>query len=269
MSHLVYAVLSESDAVRVEPPTGVEGRAVHLTPAEGLAAAHSSVSEAEAAPTVSRAAAFGGVVAALHRACTVLPFRYGCVLETQAEIIELLGNRGAEFASALDALSGCVEMTVRLLLPDARQADAAAPSLADAASGRAYLSRRRAGYGEADRLSRREQAAESRLRGAVHRLVRGCRRECVPANQARLLTFHFLIQRSALGAFCHALGALPGRDREALLLTGPWPPYNFARFHGTHSESLDCETTGGGRRTERGVTLSAPVNPSGPFPSIA
>jgi len=115
---LVCCVIRAGHSLAQRPPAGVGGELVRLAAVEGLAAAFSQVAEREAAPSVARAAAFARVVEAFHDAGTVLPLRYGCFLDTQEQVARLLRDRRAEFLAALSRLDGCVEMGLRILLPE-------------------------------------------------------------------------------------------------------------------------------------------------------
>jgi hypothetical protein len=54
------------------------------------------------------------------------------------------------------------------------------------------------------------------------------RTEQAAAKEGRLLSIFFLVPRENVGLFREAFRRLQGRAPEKMLLTGPWPPYNFA-----------------------------------------
>ncbi len=146
MKHLVYAILREADAENGPFPEGIESRPVVVVTDAGLAAAFSEVppspqplspkgrgeqtiplspaagergwGEGVCAPEVPRLLAYARVIEALSRRRVVLPLRYGCLLDTEAQIRELLRRRCRAFHAALEELDGCVEMGLRILLPE-------------------------------------------------------------------------------------------------------------------------------------------------------
>jgi len=247
-------------------PAGVDGGAVRMLAEQGLAAAVSAVPEREEsatvgsrpvatagtslagqasrgtfAPTIPRAMAFARVVEALHAAGTVLPMRYGCLLDAPDEVMELLRRRRGEFLASLDRLEGCAEMGIRVLLPEVEAEKGTGPfcrnglvgagpcacpspatskgagtgtrpyarglspfplrGSAGEGSGRGYLGSRRTHYATTD--SRRQQAAATAesIRSAFSGLSVQFRWE-PPALQAkRVLSLHFLIRRESVADF--------------------------------------------------------------------
>ena len=60
------------------------------------------------------------MVEALHAEHNVVPMRYGCLFENDAEVIELLRVRASHYVEILRRLDGCVEMGMRVPeIPDA------------------------------------------------------------------------------------------------------------------------------------------------------
>lgn len=121
MKHLVYCVLRNLLPARGILPAGIEGAPVFLVGEGGLAAACSEATDACMAATASRAMAYARAVEALHRVATVVPFRYGHFLDRDDAVRRLLGTHRAEFLRSLDAVEGCDEMGLRILLDDLPQ----------------------------------------------------------------------------------------------------------------------------------------------------
>lgn len=116
MKCLVYCILRSRPLPRELLPVGVDGKKVSLLHEDGLAAAFSLVDDACDTPELSRVKAYAAVIEALHRACTVLPMRYGCLLPSETHLAALLRERREEFLARLDEVQGCVEMAIRVLL---------------------------------------------------------------------------------------------------------------------------------------------------------
>ncbi len=221
---------------------GINGEPVSLAAGEGLAAAFSLVSEREAAPSVERATAFARVVDAFHNAGTVLPLRYGCLLDTPGQVAQLLQDRRAEFLAALSRLDGCLEMGIRVLLPEADARGKGDGSLSPErpascfaektpvpfSSGRGYLALRGAYYAAREGADRQAADVAASARAALDGLYRETRLEPPTASRMRVLSLCFLVRREHLAAFRAAFAQFEAQCRQRVMLTGPWPPYSFA-----------------------------------------
>lgn len=247
MSWLLYGIVFAGPRHGSEPPpilpSGVGAAPVRLIEASGLGAAVSRVDSSECAPSVGRALAYAEVVEALHADRTVLPLRYGCVLGQESDIVELLRTQGGTYAKRLRGLDGCVEMGIRV--PTAERGssgneDCGVKSagwwgdVSGPFSGTAYLDRRKEFYAERERRTHEAAASVQRLRAALAGLFLRCKTEHCAAPGPRslfdvpLLSLHFLVKREGLPSFRAAVLRIDLTDRARLLLSGPWPPYNFA-----------------------------------------
>ena len=123
-----------------------------------------------------------------------------------------------------------------------------------ASPGQAYLAKRKAWYVDQDHQWNEAAAAARRMEKAFDGLFLRCvteppplrslgasqdtHRQGFPASEAlakeaphpgreQLLTLHFLVQRKDQEPFRREFRRLEKGSSERLLLTGPWPPYNF------------------------------------------
>jgi hypothetical protein len=237
MKHLVYCALRDVRPWRHALPTGVEGAPVFLVAEGGLAAACSVAPDGCATPTVPRATAFAWVVGALHAVTAVLPFRYGNFLDSSERVLDLLRVHRAEFLQFLEEVQGCDEMGLRILLENRPHLACAQPACAaprqSVRAGREFLEGRRAHYAaeecdEAPASPLGGAAAEAR--GALEGLAVKCREERsgAPASPlGRVLSLFFLVRRENVERFREAFRQLQQETSVKMLLTGPWPPYNF------------------------------------------
>ena len=247
MKCLVYCIFRAGQPREGGLPRGIDGEPVRLVADEGLAAAFSllgshlhfalggkvpneDVTPREAAPSVERATAFAHVVDAFHHAGTVLPLRYGCVLNTQEQVVQLLRDRGAEFLAALCRLDGCVEMGLRVLLPptDVRPAPSGACCPGSPGPGRDYLALRGAYYAARDGADRQAADIAALARAAFEGLFREVSLEPPGAGRPGIVSLCFLVRREDLAAFHAAFARFQAQCPQKALLTGPWPPYNFS-----------------------------------------
>ena len=154
---------------------------------------------------------------------------------------EALRARRGEYQAFLVRLNGCVEMGVRLLLPwkdRAPSGDGPGPhSAADGAApagtspGIRYLHARRARYQEEERLALEEEEDETveRCRTAFTGLYVDFRSELsrIRGPGVRMASLVFLVKRDREEAFREAFRVLSRKEGTKILLSGPWPPYNF------------------------------------------
>jgi hypothetical protein len=190
--------------------------------------------------------AYAKVVEAFNRGETVVPMRYGCRFSGVSEVRAWVRKGAAQLRTLLHRVDGCVEMGVRALLAETRPPASSARSAAAVAArpGAAYLSARRRELALAQHSDRIAQTVREALSGRF--------RECVAETgrwgRGPMVSLYFLVERGQLHAFRDAFGRITSAP-GALMLSGPWPPYNFV-----------CDTAGGGdelapheSRTMRGV----------------
>jgi len=79
-----------------------------------LAIAFCAVAVEELTPTVPRLEAFATTVAELHRNHTTIPFRFGCTVESDSQLVALLRDQRSAWLSMLDRVEQCDEYSVHL-----------------------------------------------------------------------------------------------------------------------------------------------------------
>ncbi len=83
-----------------------------------MRAAVSRVNREDLAPDLPRVRAYERVVPSCHRQGTVIPMRYGCVVEQESQVSRACWTTTAShYEALLQELEGCVEMGLRVLLP--------------------------------------------------------------------------------------------------------------------------------------------------------
>jgi hypothetical protein len=147
----------------------------------------------------------------------VLPARFGTVLADEGALRDALGSRDEPLRSALEAVRGREQMTLRLAL------GAGAPVAAEPAEGGPGLRYLEARSGTA--LRRRPDVA--RLLDGMGDLVRAERIERID-RPPLLGTVHHLVDRGSGPAYRERLDRLRGETPGLVSsVTGPWPPYAF------------------------------------------
>ena len=242
MSCLFYCVCRQPGPELPGSLLGVGGRPVYQVANGGLSVALSQIGRADLDPDIPRVRAYEQVVLSYHRRGVVVPMRYGCVVEQESQAIQLLEEHGPKYEALLQELDGCVEMGLRVLLPSGPWAavipggpeasrEVAGPCPPDPAAaadrlGLTYLTARKAHYASQDRWTTEYRQAAERCREQFTGLYVKCTTEA-PSPRLPLLSLYFLVPGSAVESFRQAFRQLTETEPARLLLSGPWPPYNF------------------------------------------
>jgi hypothetical protein len=236
MTYLVYCILRGDGQTHGSLPLAGSQESVCLVTEQGLAAAVSQVLDSDVRPTVRRLRTFAAVIEGLHEMHTVLPMRYGCLLPTRAQVVALLRERGPEFADALDGVEGCTEMSIRAILDEKRIATSSPPApfdLPDVSVGKAYLAARKANYARQTLSAQAATAIVERaaavLRGLFVRYVSEYSPFPSAPYDVPMLSLHFLVRRAHIESFRRVFRMLEFSESAKMLLSGPWPPYNFVQ----------------------------------------
>lgn len=234
MKRLVYGIVRAAGDWQLLP-AGPQGCPVELLHDGELAAACSAVPDACASPSVDHLMAYAKVIDQLHGQGPVLPMRYGCLLEHDSQVIDLLRVRYDHFLAALREVEGCDEFGLRVLVgsrapevhPVRTPAMAASGGTPSGGPGARYLAGRRTRYAEKDTQRQQAAAALERFREGFDGLFVHCEHESA-VEAAPILSLHFLVRRENHDRFHTTFRRLPQGSTDKLLLTGPWPPYHFA-----------------------------------------
>lgn len=234
---LVYCVAGAANGLPAAFPAGVDGRPVSLIESRALCAAvtrHEVSAAGGFMPDAERLDAYESVVESLCEARAALPFRYGCLMDSEAGVREMLCANKALFRRGLRDVEGCVEMSIRMMVERNRHPaeSTTPPSIKrQAAGGKEYLKVRGRFYGL------RDGAVEPspRLLEKVHSAFQGLfvRTKIAPPAfdgsifSVPVLSVHFLVRREGEKEFRRAFRRTCRSGADRMLLSGPWPPYNF------------------------------------------
>jgi hypothetical protein len=153
----------------------------------------------------------------------LLPARFGQWLPDERAVTDWLEAHHRDLAEALEQVSGCVQMTLRVYgasIPE----DPAPDPPSTGGPGTQYLTKRR------QQFERERSLPEiAPLRDALRPLVRAERIER-PATPGRLrATAYDLIAREATGDYQRIVTeTAPHLEGFRVTASGPWPPYAFA-----------------------------------------
>jgi hypothetical protein len=243
MKCLLYCVFRSVPQPELEAATGVGGKPVLVMDHGGLGAAISELKEPDLAPDVAAVLAYEGVVEFLFSRRTVIPMRYGCTVRDRSELAAVLDEHHKQYDGLIDGLEGLAEMGIQVPANgcDAPpETDAAAVSPArfpdSNGSGVSYLLAKKQYYGSADRMVERQDELVKTLCQPLSGLfVR--RKVELPSRGAPLLSLYFLVPRTSVERFREASRQSLKDGRTKLLVSGPWPPYNFVDFSNINGTS--------------------------------
>jgi hypothetical protein len=187
---------------------------------------------------VSRAAvAHEGVVESFIEAPAVLPMKLFTMFNSDERALENVRRDRARIDALVKRLTDHHEWGVRVVLDRTRAAAAARParrSAVAAASGAAYLTRKKAQRDVAVELAERARETVASLYDRMAARARSATRRSaseMPAQGAALLLdAAFLVPRTrsrSFQAFASREARSLSRQGYGLSLTGPWPPYTF------------------------------------------
>jgi hypothetical protein len=216
-----------------EPPAGLAGvddapvRAVDLG---GICAWVSDVDTATMVASPARARSHDRVVRRALDWETPLPARFGQVVADVAGLADMVASRRAALSSALDTITGSVEMTVRMLLPvDAKEEPSRRrpPHDRSADTGRAYLERVSADQRRERNVLAQAGIVRERVSSAVQGLVRAEAFTGALVGSG-MATLSHLVPRENVEVYRSALLQLRSNEPTlAIMVSGPWAPYSF------------------------------------------
>lgn len=224
MAYLVYCIM-RTPTVGDMPTTGVEGKALSFVGARGLCAAVSELNSAENTPSIAELLAYGRVVEELCRIQAVIPMRYGCFLDGLPAIQSVLEEKNLQYKALLQEFEGRVEMGVRILFPER---SARPPQGTQPVDGSHYLAMRRAEYLMRDENSHRHQVILDAYIQAFSELHSKYRTETAVSEGSVVLSLYFLIPKDKVSCFKEMFRRVAENEGYKTLISGPWPPYNFA-----------------------------------------
>ena len=234
----VYGVLSGADLGGVSVG-GVEGAEVRTVGHAGLAALVSTL-RADAIAAASELRAHWRVLEEASKDATVLPVRFGTVMDSDAAVRERLLEPNAEhLTELLGQLAGRVQLNVkgdydeeRLLREVVRTSPQVGAlrervrTLSDAAG---YYDRIRLGELVAAEVAGRRQQDEALARARLEPGAVAAHTEAV-SSQTAAFNLAFLVESERVDEFSEAVAGLRAElgERVELRYVGPLPPYSFA-----------------------------------------
>ena len=213
MNLLLYGIVAEN-ALPVD-----FDESLLLIHAEGMAAVTACCERAD--QDVETVLAFGKMVGRIHQHTTIIPIRYGSLLPDEAAVIEHLTEKAVHYRQRLLELQGCEEMGIRLALA---MPEPNPPPNPKAISGHDYLQAIKRKYSETEQAEKEAAELDMALAGLYSKR---CGETGLFAGQHTYLV-SYLVPRVKLDAFRAKLDRLFETGTHKGIISGPWPPYNFA-----------------------------------------
>jgi hypothetical protein len=224
----VYGVLRGADAPGVSAG-GVEQAQVRTVEHAGLAALVSTLERNELA-AAREVRAHWRVLEEASKRATVLPVRFGTVLESDQAVRERLLEPNAEqLAGLLDQLAGRVQLNVKGDYEEEQLLREVVRTSPQVAALRERVRKLSDSAGYYDRIRLGELVAAEVAARRDHDTALAVRAEHVAAEHGAF-NLAFLVEEGAIDRFSEAVGKLRGElgERVALSYVGPLPPYSFA-----------------------------------------
>jgi hypothetical protein len=159
----------------------------------------------------------------------LVPIRFGTVFHDEAGVREMLLDRGGEFRDALERLRGHVELGIKVFLVDAARDEEAKP-----ATGRDYLLQKQRARDAASTVQAEALEQVRALHEHLASLADGAHAnppqppELSGRREPMLLNAAYLVRSDEQPEFIAAADD-HGDGRLEVVVTGPWPAYNFVQ----------------------------------------
>jgi gas vesicle protein GvpL/GvpF len=243
----LYAVTRDPGPAVLGELTGVSGETPRRVEAAGLSAVVGDVPLSSFGEEALRrnledldwlaavARVHDSVIIALIDRGPAIPMRLATVYHGDDRVRRVLESRAAEFARALDQVTGRTEWGVKVFLAPAPDPPPAAGSPSSRGAGTAYLARRRAALDSRERQERCAAEQADRVHTALAALAVDARihplqsRALAGEDARMILNGAYLVDNEHTLRFAEATVACD-QDNDAIRvrLTGPWPPYSFS-----------------------------------------
>ena len=205
---------------------------------------HGPSETSEILPRRRQLLAHARVLETLSGLGTILPMRFGMVLQDRTELAAIIAHQGTEIRSQFDAVRGCAEYGIRVSFP--REAALAALVEGDAAlaaerdriaatGGARRMEAAEFGRRLAERLDRRRAVAQKAILTELAPELAGHVLRA-PEEDVQVLALDALVRDAAaeglaarVEAAARRSGFAPGAEPEVRLV-GPGPAYSFVRL---------------------------------------
>ncbi len=213
---MIYVYGFVASPARLPSLPGLEDAPLESRDVAGMTLALSRHAGGPPEPSEDAVLRHAHVVEELSRTgAAVLPARFGLLFADEVALQRAVREHGDELRAGLERVRGCVELGLRVLLPEGKDEPAGV-----------------AGGGDYLRARLRETTGRERLARELHKALTGLAHDHTyrsPPSGQLLLSAAYLVPEGAVEPFRREVRKLEWSHPElALVCTGPWPPYSFA-----------------------------------------
>jgi len=227
MKLYVYCLAAKIDALAA-PVIGISGAAVDLVDVEDFSLLVSEF-DGDSAPAVTRenVLAHDAVVRSVLNESTPLPFRFGTV-QTEPQLRSYITTHKKALEAKLDAVRGCVEMSVKIISNNTDLDTTAEP--AEQGPGVTFLKeKQRELLGSERRVQEAKQVA-AWLEEQVGSFARQEEISLCPTEKLIVAAAHLIVREQVTKYRDRLASARNLRPELHFLVSGPWPPYTFSNI---------------------------------------
>jgi hypothetical protein len=239
MKRLLYCILNSTNILEDGPLIGVGDQRIVFLNGSGLFAAVSRFDGLETPFDVNSMITYHKVIETLFRQTAIIPFRFKTFLNSEEEILTMLKDKDAHYKKLLSTLDGVVELGIRLVIAkpvhdnNPLHTCVFTPPADSLNPGMLYLKSRKAFYSTAswiqDQTKEFSDLCVSRFEGLFIKLKSEA--TSLPEIQNRknlsLISIYFLVKKDLIQEFTIKFREIRSLVTGRMLLSGPWPPYNF------------------------------------------
>jgi hypothetical protein len=239
MKRLLYCILNSTNIPEDGPLIGVGDQRIVFLSGSGLFAAVSRFDGLETPFDVNSMITYHRVIETLFSQTAIIPFRFKTFLNSEEEILTMLKDKDAHYKKLLSTLDGVVELGIRLVIAKPVRDNnplnnfVFTPPANSLNPGISYLKSRKAFYSTESWIQ--DQAKEfsdlcvSQFEGLFIKLKSEA--TSLPEIQNRknlsLISIYFLVKKDLIQEFTVKFREIRSLVTGRMLLSGPWPPYNF------------------------------------------
>lgn len=217
--------------------SGVDNTSVYMMPCKLIAAVVSDVEREDFKNDISALARHESVIESLMESYSLLPARFGTVLQGDEHVMELLSSSYEQYSQGLQKVENRVEFDLKVFWPAGElrslieQTDPYRTAFAElerksGPSARYVLYKQRETVVTRILKTKAEEQVSEIQRSLVP-VCAQCRCEVMP-SEGLMLDGAYLIERVRCGEFRDIIESMQSSNvKFCFLLTGPWPPYNF------------------------------------------
>lgn len=228
MKLLLYCILNITNSKTIKPLIGINNQPIFYITEGGLSAVVSESEDSPLSVNLQALLSYKEVIETLHFEHTVVPMRYGAIFQNQSRVIDFLKEHSDKYKLLLNNLVECVEMGIKVILKTANKSQKLSEELNQPNSpGFTYLIAQKKYYETKDSMDFGQKAILQKVCDTLSGLYIQTTHDYYPLANGQLLSLYFLVPKNMIALFRQKFHSINIENTNKLLLSGPWPPYNF------------------------------------------